>query len=100
VPIPRALSICRTVIDDAYPDWLLHFVSSGARDYTFADASQLWTSGYDMPSKAFMDSIEELWEQISPLFKQLHCHVRAKLSQTYGKKAVPVGMDSVSWRSC
>lgn len=64
--------------------------NKGAQDYGFKDAAELWTSGYDMPSQDFMNSLEDAWKQLLPLYTQLHCYVRQKLSQYYGKDKVPL----------
>ena len=35
-------------------------------------------------SKTFRDDVYKLWNQISPLYQQLHAYVRRKLSVQYG----------------
>ena len=37
----------------------------------------------------FEQETERLWTQVKPLYDQLHCHVRAKLVEKYGKDKVP-----------
>jgi len=66
--------------------------NEGARELGFADAGAMWRSGYDMPPDAFAAEVERLWQQVRPLYVALHCHVRAKLSEAYGKDVVsPTG---------
>ena len=65
--------------------------NEGAREIGFKDNGELWRSGYDMSAEAFDQEVERLWQQVKPLYEQLHCHVRAKLSETYGAERVPAG---------
>jgi hypothetical protein len=46
--------------------------NQGARDYGFADTSQLWLSGYDAPPAEVVDKAERVWLQFKPLYEQLH----------------------------
>ncbi len=63
--------------------------NKGAREIGFADMGALWRSGYDMPPEAFEADLERLWQQVKPLYDELHCYVRAKLVKKYGKEKVP-----------
>ncbi|WP_394822609.1 M2 family metallopeptidase [Pendulispora albinea] len=63
--------------------------NKGAREIGFADVGALWRSGYDMPPEAFEADLERLWQQVRPLYEQLHCYTRAKLRDKYGKDKVP-----------
>ena len=63
--------------------------NEGAREIGFDDMGELWRSGYDMDPTAFDAEVERLWQQVKPLYEKLHCHVRAKLSETYGADKVP-----------
>ncbi len=70
----------------------VEFVSisnEGARDIGYNDTSELWLAGYDMPSKDFQDEINALWNDLKPLYDELHCYVRAKLGEVYGTDIVP-----------
>ncbi len=58
--------------------------NEGARDLGFSDVADLWRSGYDMEPEAFTAELDRLWEQVRPLYDQLHCHVRARLRDQYG----------------
>ncbi|MFM2161638.1 MAG: hypothetical protein RLZZ383_1150 [Pseudomonadota bacterium] len=70
----------------------VEYSNRGARDIGFADTGELWRSGYDMTPAAFDAEVERLWTQVEPLYKKLHCHVRAELSEAYGgKKVSPKG---------
>jgi peptidyl-dipeptidase A len=63
--------------------------NEGAVDLGFSDMGALWRSGYDMSPAELEAEVDRLWGQVEPLYKQLHCHVRAKLSETYGADRVP-----------
>ena len=64
--------------------------NAGARELGFVDLGEMWRSGYDMPADDFAVEIDRLWEQVKPLYDQLHCHVRAKLAEHYGEELVPL----------
>lgn len=63
----------------------------GAEELGYADVGALWRSGYDMPADDFAREMDRLWDQVRPLYEDLHCHVRARLAETYGEDAVPAG---------
>jgi peptidyl-dipeptidase A len=67
----------------------VELANQGARDIGFADTGVMWRSAYDMTPAAFEDETERLWQQVRPLYEQLHCYVRAQLARTYGKGKVP-----------
>jgi peptidyl-dipeptidase A len=62
--------------------------NEGAGEIGFADLGTLWKSGYDMPPDDFEAEVERLWDQVKPLYQQLHCHVRDKLADFYGDDKV------------
>src|SRR5690349_6353154 len=41
-----------------------------------------------MPEEAFEKETDRLFDQLKPLYTQLHCYTRAKLNKTYGDKDV------------
>ncbi|MCA9182236.1 MAG: M2 family metallopeptidase, partial [Planctomycetales bacterium] len=47
----------------------------GAKDSGFSNVSALWKAGYEMDPDAFEGEIERLWNQVKPLYEQLHCDV-------------------------
>ncbi len=63
--------------------------NEGARELGFDDLGALWRSGYDMPPEAFAAEIDRLWEQVKPLYRELHCYVRRVLARHYGNELVP-----------
>jgi peptidyl-dipeptidase A len=67
--------------------------NKGARGMGFPDAGAMWRSGYDMPPADFEREVDRLWEQLKPLYLQLHAFVRARLAARYGPAVVrPDGM--------
>lgn len=62
--------------------------NEGAREIGFGDLGALWKAGYDMSAEAFEKDTDRLWEQVKPLYDQLHCYARGKLHDKYGE-AVP-----------
>ena len=77
-------------------DRYARFVSlanEGARAMGFADAGAMWRAGYDMPPDSFVVVVDKLWQQVRPLYVQLHAYVRQRLVSRYGQKLVaPNGM--------
>ncbi len=63
--------------------------NEGAKEIGYADAGELWRSGYDMPPEEFRQTTDKLWGQVKPLYDKLHCYVRGRLSTKYGKDKVP-----------
>ncbi len=63
--------------------------NEGARALGFRDLAELWKSRYDMPPDAFEAETDRLWKQVEPLYRDLHCYVRSRLVETYGKERVP-----------
>ncbi len=61
---------------------------AGANELGFSDLGSLWKSGYDMDADEFERVSENLWQQVRPLYEQLHCHVRAALAEEYGEDKV------------
>src|SRR5678816_1520137 len=63
----------------------VELVNEGAKDMGFADAGEVWRSGYDMPPAKISAETDRLWGQVKPLYEQLHCYARTKLDAKYGK---------------
>jgi len=64
--------------------------NEGARELGFQDLGDHWKSAYDMSATDFEQESLRLWEQVKPLYDELHCHVRAALSKHYGEERVPL----------
>jgi peptidyl-dipeptidase A len=68
---------------------LVGIANAGAKELGYADVGAMWRSGYDMSDEEFAREMERLWQQVKPLYDQLHCYVRAKLSEHYGPEVQP-----------
>jgi peptidyl-dipeptidase A len=44
-----------------------------------------------MPAEQFDQVAEKLWQQVKPLYNELHCDARAALAKKYGEDKVPAG---------
>jgi peptidyl-dipeptidase A len=62
--------------------------NEGARGLGFADAGAMWRSGYDMPADSFAVETDRIWQQVKPLYLQLHAYVRSRLLAKYGPGVV------------
>ncbi|HYH95793.1 M2 family metallopeptidase [Hyalangium sp.] len=65
--------------------------NEGAKEIGFANIGDLWKSAYDMSPDAFEKDTQRLWQQVKPLYDDLHCYVRARLAKKYGADKVPAG---------
>jgi peptidyl-dipeptidase A len=63
--------------------------NEGAKEFGHDDLGALWRSKYDMSAAEFEADTARLWEEVKPLYDELHCHVRAKLGEHYGTDKVP-----------
>ncbi len=69
---------------------LIELMNEGARDLGFDDVGALWRSSYDMTPAELEAEANRLWQQVAPLYQDLHCYVRAELSDFYGADVVPL----------
>ncbi len=67
----------------------VELANEGAREVGFDNTGDLWRSAYDMPPADFERETDRLWQQVKPLYDDLHCYVRAQLGKTYGTDKVP-----------
>ena len=67
----------------------VELANKGARELGFADSGAMWRLKYDMPPDEFTAELDRLWGQVEPLYRDLHCLVRRKLSARYGARVVP-----------
>lgn len=63
--------------------------NKGARELGFSDMGEIWKGRYDMPQARFVSEMTRLWEQVKPLYEELHCYVRAELKKKYGADKFP-----------
>ena len=70
---------------------LIELANEGARDLGYDDMSVHWRAGYDMTPEQFTAESERLWQQVKPLYEQLHCYVGGRLAEKYGSDKVKPG---------
>ncbi|HEX8365801.1 MAG TPA: M2 family metallopeptidase [Allosphingosinicella sp.] len=68
---------------------LVEIANQGARDLGFRDTGAMWRSVYDMPPDEFAALTDRLWNQVRPLYEELHCFTRAGLNRAYGDQVQP-----------
>ncbi|MEO1044732.1 MAG: M2 family metallopeptidase [Pseudomonadota bacterium] len=68
---------------------LVDIANQGARELGFKDVGAMWRSNYDMPADDFARLTEKLWQQVKPLYDDLHCYTRTKLNEEYGDEVQP-----------
>ncbi len=67
----------------------VELVNEGAGELGYSDLGEKWRAGFDMDPAEFQGEAERLWDQVKPLYNELHCAVRAKLGEHYGEDKVP-----------
>jgi len=67
----------------------VELVNEGAGELGYGDLGEMWRAGFDMSPAEFQGEAERLWDQVKPLYKELHCAVRSKLGEHYGEDKVP-----------
>ena len=76
---------------------MVALMNEGAKELGYADTGALWRSNYDMDPDAFAALTEKIWQEVKPLYDQLHCYTRTKLNEKYGDavqaKAGPIRAD-------
>ncbi len=68
---------------------LTEIANAGASELGFDDTGAMWRSRYDMAPDQFAELTDELWNQVRPLYEELHCFARAGLNRTYGDSVQP-----------
>ncbi len=77
-------------------------INEGGKELGFADVGEMWRSGYDMSPAEFEIEADRLWDQVKPLYEQLHCYVRNELVEKYGEqgavgKMIPAHLTGNMW---
>jgi peptidyl-dipeptidase A len=67
----------------------VELANEGGAELGYANLGEMWRSNYDMSPAEFEAESARLWDQVKPLYDELHCHVRAKLGEVYGADKVP-----------
>lgn len=63
--------------------------NEGAQSLGYQDLGVMWRSNYDMPADDFAQELDRLWLQVKPLYDDLHCYVKNKLTEQYGEDKMP-----------
>lgn len=63
---------------------MVAIANEGANELGYKDVGAMWRSGYDMPADDFGQLTEKLWQEVKPLYDELHTYVRTKLNAKYG----------------
>lgn len=56
--------------------------NEAARLNNFADMGKVWLENFE--SDDIREQLEKLWQQVKPLYLQIHAYVRYKLREKYG----------------
>jgi peptidyl-dipeptidase A len=67
----------------------VELANEGAGELGYSDLGEMWRAGFDMSPAEFETEAGKLWDQVKPLYEELHCAVRAKLGDHYGADKVP-----------
>ena len=70
---------------------MVEIANQGATELGFPNLADMWLSNYDMAPEDMSAEVERLWGQVEPLYKELHCYVRAELNDHYGDEVQPAG---------
>lgn len=68
---------------------MVEIANAGARDLGYADTGAMWRSKYDMSPEEFAALTERLWNEVRPLYEEIHCFTRAGLNERYGDSVQP-----------
>jgi len=68
---------------------MVAIANQGAKELGYPDVGAMWRSQYDMPADDFARLTDRLWNQVKPLYNELHCYTRAKLNERYGAAVQP-----------
>ena len=63
---------------------MIALMNEGAQELGYADGGALWRSNYDMKPDDFAALTEKIWQQVKPLYEELHRYTRSRLNAKYG----------------
>lgn len=61
----------------------VNLMNKAAKENGLVDAAQMWQSKYE--DAEFVNRMDQLWEQVEPLYDELHTFMKYKLAKIYGK---------------
>ena len=68
---------------------MVDIANRGAKELGYADTGAMWRSRFDMSPAEFEAMYDRLLAELNPLYTQLHCYTRSKLSAKYGPDVQP-----------
>jgi peptidyl-dipeptidase A len=68
---------------------LVSLANEAARALGYAETGVLWRSWYDQTPDEFAKTVERLWTQLAPMYRNLQCYARARLNDKYGNAVQP-----------
>ena len=68
----------------------VELANEGANELGYADLGEMWRSEYDMSPVEFEAEALRLYNQVKPLYDELHCYARNALAKHYGEDKVPL----------
>ena len=68
---------------------MVEIANAGAKELGYENVTEMWLSKYDMPADKMKAEVSRLWDQVSPLYDELHCYVRGELNAHYGEAVQP-----------
>ena len=68
---------------------MVDIANQGAKELGYPDTGAMWRSQYDMSPEEFSAMYDRLWNEMKPLYDELHCYTRTKLNQKYGDSVQP-----------
>lgn len=74
--------------------------NKASQEHGFNDTGIQWKSSYDMQPQEFETMISNLWNEVKPMYKQLHCYVKRKISKKYNlnlSKYIPAHLCGNMW---
>ncbi|KAF5275953.1 hypothetical protein FQA39_LY00749 [Lamprigera yunnana] len=69
------------VVKNLFKDYV-RYSNEAARLNNFTNNAEFWLHNYETPT--FVDDVMKIWEQVKPLYLQLHAYVRTRLRKKYG----------------
>jgi peptidyl-dipeptidase A len=68
---------------------MVEIANAGASELGFQDTGAMWRSKYDMSPDEFAALTERLWNEVRPLYEEIHCFARAGLNRVHGDGVQP-----------
>ena len=68
---------------------MVDIANRGAKELGYENTGAMWRSRFDMTPAEFEAMYDRLLAELNPLYTQLHCYTRSKLSEKYGPDVQP-----------